>query len=396
MQLIYANRPGTPIAPVRDLDRAEIEALHRVARGESSDQAAALIRSIWQQRCWLACGCRGPATHPPLLYVYRSDSGDFTLSTMRDRPAHTARCPIGGIADSEHRRSERPGSPMPGDLLLRWFTAAKLNVVYPYAARDLLTKQYAGLREVARGLQIAPGRPLYDFSRTCADALPRLAVQLRKHYRNCDSSDPQAGDVWGVLLVVVDTVDQGCLTVGDNIVRLPMRNIEASIDAADVGGPYAMLLKYVAEPMGAVRLRRAFMQPIYSRFQLVPISAAHERRTLKTLLRLQHKLLVENDILVVVQKNLANTQAHERGIAFRLHRLGPNGRSVRDIDVVSVDARHDPKPSTNTSCPQDVVYHRVKQEAMFHELDRHFFNIALARMLDGVSTRAVRATAKAS
>jgi hypothetical protein len=386
MQLIYANRPGTPIAVVRSVTPLEADALSRYALGESSRQSEELISTAWHHRWWFACECRGKGAKPPLLYVLRSYSGQLVLAQMTDRPAHARGCPFSQRIStvSDPARAELQVLPPLGDLLMRWFMAAKLNIVYPYSAQDIVTKQYASLREVARSLSLGGKRHLHDFSRTHVNALPSLIQHLQRYQQTQKQSGPDADPVWGVLLLVVDAIKEGRFTVGDNVVELTPNQIHMPVGTLDAGGPFAILLKYAADATGAFVPSEVFAQPVMSTAHLVPINYAHERKTLKTLLRLQQKMLVDKDVLLVIRKTLPNTQAHNRGIAFQLTRLGPNGMPARELDILTIDATNIPDRLPAQSQPDDIVYHLVKQDVPFHDLDKKFFAILFARLLDGV------------
>lgn len=390
MLLIYANRPGTPIAPVRALTREEIQALQRAITGETSRQSQILMRTARQQRWWFACNCRGPTATRPMLYVHRSPSGELVLANMPDRPAHGHGCVFGRAnrTAQKGRASSLESPPTLRDLFFRWFSAAKLNVVYPYSPRDVLGQQFASLRDVSRSLRLAAGRTLYDFSRTHVEALPNLIRKLQQAGPDPREADADGDRCWGVMLLVTEGAKTDGIAAGASISSLAADVVESTAAEANVNGPYAVLLKYRADAAGAARLCRTFVQPIHSSYRLVPISAAQERRTLTTLLGLQQKLLAERSVLMVIRKTLPATPAYDRGIAFHLNRIGPNGRSVHEVDVVSVDASNLAPMAKPAPCPQDVIYHLVKSGTACHELDRHFFNIAYARLVDGVAVGA--------
>lgn len=389
MQLIYANRPSTPIAVVRAVSPEEAHALSRYALGESSRQSEELIRTAWHHRWWFACECRDQGAKPPLLYVHRSYAGTFRLAQMTDRPAHARGCPYGQrimtVADAAD--SGLQVLPALGDLLIRWFMAAKMNVVYPYTAQDKVSKQYASLREVARSLSIGRKRQLYEYCGTHPKALPSLIQHLQRHKQTDKRSDSDSEAVWGVLLLVVDAIKEGKFAVGEDAVELAPHQIHMPVGTLDAGGPFAILLKYAADSSGAITPVEVFAQPVFSAAHLVPIDYAHERRTLKTLLSLQQKMLFDKDVVLVIRKTLPTTQAHNRGIAFQLSRMGPNGIPAREVDILTIDATHILDRLPSESQPDDIVYHLVKQDVPFHDLDKKFFGILFARLLDGVQIR---------
>ena len=381
MQLIYANRPGTPIAPVRELTAAEDGALRGLVVGEMTRQSDELLRHAWQHRWWFTCDCRPRGANPPILFVRKTYSGHLELSQMTDRPGHTKRCPF---ANKIAIQTVETTLPVLGALLLRWLTAAKLNVVYPYVASDVVSKQYHSLRDMAKSLSLEPGRKLSDYARTHPDGVPNLVAMLRKQQQSA-AHQSDAGPPWGVLFGVADEIHNGRVQLGNLDLELPPTAIHMPIDAASAGGPFAVLVKYGASEVGQFGPIEVFAQPVFSARHLVPIDYAHERRTLKTLLSLQRKMLAEKDVVVVIRKTLPSVQAHDRGIAFQLSRLGPNGKAAREVDVLTIDVTDLPERLPAASQPDDIVYHLVKRDVEFHDLDRRFFAIVFARLLDGLT-----------
>ena len=381
MQLIYANRPGTPIAPVRELTAAEDGALRGLVVGEMTRQSDELLRHAWQHRWWFTCDCRPRGANPPILFVRKTYSGHLELSQMTDRPGHTKRCPF---ANKIAIQTVETTLPVLGALLLRWLTAAKLNVVYPYVASDVVSKQYHSLRDMAKSLSLEPGRKLSDYARTHPDGVPNLVAMLRKQQQSA-ARQSDAGPPWGVLFGVAEEIHNGRLQLGNLNLELPPTAIHMPIDAAPAGGPFAVLVKYAADANGQFGPSELYAQPVFSTRHLVPIDYAHERRTLKTLLSLQRKMLAEKDVVVVIRKTLPSVQAHDRGIAFQLSRLGPNGKAAREVDVLTIDVTDLPERLPAASQPDDIVYHLVKRDVEFHDLDRRFFAIVFARLLDGLT-----------
>ena len=386
MQLIYANRPGTPIAPVRELTATEDGALRGLVTGEMTRQSDELLRHAWQHRWWFACDCRPHGANPPILFVRKTYSGHLELSQMTDRPGHTKHCPFANKIAIHTLDEQTIATALPplGELLLRWLTAAKLNVAYPYVASDVVSKQYHSLRDMAKSLSLEPGRKLSDYARTHPDGVPNLVAFLRKQQQSA-ARQSDAGPPWGVLFGVADEIHNGRMQLGNLNLELPPTAIHMPIDAATAGGPFAVLVKYGATEEGQFGPTEVFAQPVFSTRHLVPVDYAHERRTLKTLLSLQRKMLAEKDVVVVIRKTLPSVQAHDRGIAFQLSRLGPNGKAAREVDVLTIDVTDLPERLPAASQPDDIVYHLVKRDVEFHDLDRRFFAIVFARLLDGLT-----------
>lgn len=399
MQLIYANRPGTPIAVVRTLSPAEADTLCRFyALGESTRQSTELITFAWQHRWWFACECRGPRALPPMLYIQRSYAGGLCLTSMSDRPGHDKRCPYAttNTHSVETSVDASPQLPPLGELFYRWFSGAKMNLVYPYTAGDMVTKQYASLREVSRSTPMGNGRQLHDYMRTHPKALPNLLKVLTNAEARRRTSKPETPPVWGLLLYVVPAMLNGELKVGDEALAFSPAQIHMPPGAVEAGGPLVTLIKYTADDTGQFAPTEVFAHPVYSTRQLVPIDYAHERRTFKTLLALQQKMCAEKDVVIAIRKTLPQQQAHDRGIAFQLHRVGPNGKPARELDVLTIDATQLLDRLPAESQPNDIVYHLVKNDVPFHDLDRKFYGILFARLLDGVNIPARNSTQSAA
>ena len=180
MYRVFAHLPGEPAIAADLLTPCDRDALvsHYREGTQDADQQAWLSR-LFRRREWIACDCRADANAPPLMFVRRIDSAQYVLARMTDRPPHARHCPFASHPALMNARDERPPLPALAALLFRWITAARLNVLYPYEADDVLQAQYLSLREVSKSLMLTPGRRLFDFSRTHPKGLPTLYRRLR-------------------------------------------------------------------------------------------------------------------------------------------------------------------------------------------------------------------------
>ncbi len=387
MQLIRISRPGTQPEVIRTLDHAEHTLLSN-SHVNTDDNAIAqdFLRYLWQHRYWLTCDCRGHASSRPLLYVKRSYQGLYYLACMPDRPPHSSDCIFNAksVIDTENkiRRSLSDLS----KLFFRWFAAARLNIVYPYSSDDILASQYAGLREVSRSIDIVNGRHLADFSDTHIDALPRIGRRLR----NAEQDWPGDGAPFGFILSVIDSVDDGVVCLDARGIRLDYENVYHLPGALDSGGPFAVLLQISKDAEFNLFLpEKVFIHPVLSRDYLMPIDYHQERQTLHTLLKVQQQLLQQQQILISIKKTLPYTQSQDRGIAFHVQRLGPNGRVLRTIDVVSVSSYDLRDSDLLTESESDaVIYHVADQCSNVLSLaDKSFYQVIIDNLLQDIDTQ---------
>lgn len=342
MRLVLAHRPGAALSALRALESQEEAALVAQWReGLEAPWLSGWLDQLAEEHLWIACDCRAPHEPPPLAFVRQAPGGQHVLARMPDRPPHAPGCPLAAAPrravarDAPAKLSELP------ELLCRWFGAARLNVVFPYEAEDTLSHQYAALRELSRSLNLAPGRRLYDFSRTHPQGLPELFRRLAR----ARPDEHAGGGATGVYLTVVSTLERIELPAVDDA---PARIEEDAPEASSVieqlegvtptAGPFVLLIELAATPHGPIGIRRVYAHPVYSHRLLVPVRNTRERRTLRVLLDVQRALLSGHRRLISIRKTLPDAPIYERGIAFQVQQLGPNGRAVRAVDVVSVDA----------------------------------------------------------
>ncbi len=373
--------------PVRPLTAAERDGLvSHYADGVECASVEEFLARTWQARHWLACDCQPHGHAPAQLFVRRTTGNRFLLARMADRPSHHPRCPYAQTAAiAAARDTQRVNLPPLAALLCRWFSAARLNVLYPYDSPDGLKRQYASLREVSRSLEVGPGRRLYEFSRTHPQG---LAALLRRLGRDTAS---EACVISAVYLAVVNSLAPAELRAAlmsedDDFSDVLSEEMapERVAGIADDLGPYAVLFAFARDAVAlGVRAQHLVAYPVYSRRQLVPLDAPHERRTLGLLLDLQRRLLESRHVLITIRKTLPDEAVHERGISFQVQRLGPNGRPIRSLDVLCVDASIAPNEPVAADT-DDVAYHHVHGVDVQSRGDSEFRRRVLAHVVQGV------------
>lgn len=398
VRLVLAHRPGEPLVPLRALTAEEQGALARHYReGHDEPSLGEWLTHLVRLHLWIACDCRSAHEQPPLMFVRLGPKDRAVLARMPDRPPHTAGCPFASAPALPGAADMPMGLAPLAQLLYRWFGAARLNVLYPYDAEDALSHQYASLREVSKSLNLASGRRLYDFSRTHPQGLPAL---FRRLARAADEA-PGGRLTTGLYLTLTSSLERIELPPGLEIRDPPHREgstspIEQLPGTADVGGPYVLLIELAAHPPHRIGVQRIFAQPVYSKGLLVPIHSALERRTLCLLLDVQRSLLSGHHRLVSLRKTLPDAPVCERGVAFQVQTLGPNGRAARTLDVLSVDADHAYREGILLESDSETLYHRVgATEGALSSTDQSFRRRLLACLMcaDEVridSTRHVR------
>jgi hypothetical protein len=381
MDLICAQGAGVP-GVARSLTPAERQVLLNSRRTEPCDtESRALLRAIWRARLWIACDCRTSAGRAPVLYVRRTGPADYALTPMTDRLAHAPQCVFGPGSAGTPRESPSESCRL-ADVAQRWVQAAKLHVVYPYAGADLLHSQFMSLREAAKTLDLMPGRRLYDYSRTHSDGLPELFWRVLALKPALPNSYPR-----GVFLSTAPDIDAPSLAATlahpsaskeALIAQIPSHTVSRPIDVEVTPGPYLVLFAFAPDAnQAAVMIHKIFAHPIHSRGLLVPVLGEHERRTLSVLLVIQRELLRTHHVLLVIRKVLPPAALYDRGIAFQLQRLGPNGRPIDSLDILSVDcADRGPREAMELSemdwrHDRALREHVREQGALYHFVSTH-------------------------
>jgi hypothetical protein len=367
VRLVLAHHAGHPCRTVRNLDAEEVTALARHFReGVNAPGLVAWFDTVSRLRLWIACDCRGEYAQAPLLFVRVRDSTTYALARMPDRPPHVASCAFAGKPALVTGQDVAP--PLPGlmHLLVRWFAAARLNVLFPYEGEgaDALSAQYGALRDISRSLAIASGGCLYDVSRTHPQGLAELVRRLQ--HLSASSRAPPHGIF---LSVVSDLQPDGLRQALEHDGQVPAALIGAWLPAVEyppgterAGGPFVLLFE-LAAPMQRLCIARVLACPVYSRRLLVPLESACERRTLEVLLDIQRVQFLEHRRLLTIRKTLPDAPIQERGIAYQLQVLGPNGRAVCTLDVLSADATLARNQGIDVQAGNDPVYHAVAATA---------------------------------
>jgi hypothetical protein len=375
MNYVCAHAPGVEVGVHRAVTTLERDALicHYVT-GRMHPLVGDILRFAHRMRLWFACDCRSPSEAPPILFSRRMAADAYTLVRMADRPAHSPQCPF-FVMPGGHQVSGLPFLP---HLLYRWLQAAKLNLVYPYEGADLLHTQFLSLKDASRSLELAPGQRLFDYSRTHAVGLPDL---LRRLAMKAGSLAP-GQKLSAVFLTTVPVLSvqalRGALshpTISwvDRVSEQSLERVTTSAACVGDKGPHAVIFRFEcgsgeAQP----EVSEIFAQPIFSRGRLVAVDGAHERRTLTVLLTVQQELLRTRRLVVAIRKTLPDSPLYDRGIFAQVHRVGPNGRAVHGLDVVSVDCvqarRSDFERASQPGFLLDEALHRdaSRQGTLYH------------------------------
>ncbi|MFL6600765.1 MAG: hypothetical protein ACJ8R9_05485 [Steroidobacteraceae bacterium] len=361
MDLVYAHPAGSILFVHRSLSMEERSLLRDHRDGSEDAEAAHFLQEIWRSRLWLACDCRSRREAAPILFVRRTGPQTYRLAHMTERAPHATQCAF-AYAGLPAEQMQPPCESSLASLLYRWFQAARLQVVYPYAAEDSLHQQYIALREAAKSLDLAVGRRLYDYSRSHPAGLPDLLRRIQA-YRATTRSGSSLHGVYLACIRELTLMDlNGALQAPGGASDPPtvegsLESVQTVPEAIGAPGAHATLYEFVAGDQ-SVRVENMFAQPVYSRERLVLLGGAHERGTMSGLLRLQREMLESEQILITLRKSLPGSSIYERGIAFQVECLGPNGRPVAQLDIVSIDhtRRLAPEPdSKSLAAPPDAL-----------------------------------------
>ncbi len=381
---MLAHHPGQCCTTVRALDAEHVRALTRHFReGLDAPGLAAWLARIASLRLWIACDCRGPNEPAPVLFVRARPGATYALARMSDRPPHVSSCAFAG---PPARTAAQDVAPLPSDLvrlLYRWFAAARLNLLFPYEGDDVLAAQYLALREVSRSLEVAPGQRLFDFSRTHPQGLPDLCRRL------CRSAP--RGHSSGIFLNVVPCLDRAALREALRLESVsrewigtePLPEVERLAGTEAATGPFLVFFVLSAKNDRSVRVERILAQPVHARRLLRPLESAAERRTLEILLEVQRVMLREHRSIVTIRKTMPDAPVHERGISFQVQHLGPNGRALTSLDILTADAAEAYREGIDLERDEEPLYHAVgPTEGPFTRTNLSFRSRLLALFLN--------------
>jgi hypothetical protein len=269
-----------------------------------------------------------------------------------------------------------------------------LNVSFPSGDEDLARTQSESLRDVARSLDISPGRRLYAHSRTHPAGLPELLRRLT------DTPPPESSAYPGaVYFQVVRSLAEEDLRAA---LYCPGLDLEQAVDGFSLTpqslpsagadrGAHAVLFGFGCDPVcGKPRGQGVFAQPVYSGSRLIPVDAAHERQTLAALLGVQRELLHSQDIVTAIRKTLPDTPLHERGIAFQMMRIGANGRPIRSLDIVSGVGDFGPMHDIPDGGESGVLFHWTGAQGSARRIADHVLQSQLRSLLSSHPERADR------
>lgn len=388
MRLVLANQSGDACVTVRSLEREEIDALARhFCDGTDAPWLSPWLARLNGVRLWIACDCRAMHEQSPMLFVRRASGASYALARMPDRPTHLATCAFYAAPARVQNADVPPAPPSLLRLMSRWFAAARLNVVFPYGGDDSLSAQYAALREVSRSMELGRGQRLFDFSRTHPRGLPELCRRLSRSSHEAE----------GVYLTVTSSLDPAELRdavrdaqANEYLAGEALPRAQCASGAETAHGPFVVLV-LLAGAKGVVRIREVFAQPVHSQRLLVPLDGATDRRTLDVLLDVQRRLLTDWGLIVTIRKTLCDASAHERGVSFHVQPLGPNGRALQSIDVLSADAGMAFCDGVDLEQINDPLYHAVgPTQGPFTPTDESFRDRVLARLLRDVARSVAR------
>jgi hypothetical protein len=382
MDLIYPHTHGSAMPVHRSLTAEEHHGLEiHYASGTQGREIAELLRHIWYRRLWLTCHCRESEGCTPLLFVRRL-ADEFVLVRMSDRPPHAPGC-LFAQKPARAEAGDRSSPPAAlAALLYRWLAAARLNIVFPSLDEDLERSQSQSLRDVARSLELSPGRRLYAFSRTHPAGLPELLRRLRE--------DPPRGgsaDLGAVYLRVIPSLTEEHLR---SALDCPGLDVTSSVEGlfleaplcvpgiSQAGGAHVVLWGFGWDAArNRPRSLGAFSHSVYSSRRLVPVDGPHERHTLAALLSLQHRLIHSQDLVTVIRKTLPDNPLYERGIAFQVIRINANGRPVRTFDVVSGPGDFAESEDIPSGRDSGVLFHRAGGHDTARKLADHWLESEL-------------------
>ena len=218
--------------------------------------------------------------------------------------------------------------------------AAKLNLVLPYQGGDGLHSQYQALQEASRSLELSPGRRLYDYSRSHPAGLEGLYRRLV----GTEATPVTPSQV--IYLASVPMVSDADLCASmrpsleafrSAIETISHERVRVWSEAECAGGAHLVAFALSLKSRTEVALDAIAAIPVFSRGLLVPVCANHERSTLSCLIDVQRSVLDKHHLVLGIRKTLPGSASYERGISFQVQLLGSNGRSIRQLDIVSVD-----------------------------------------------------------
>ena len=314
--------------------------------------AAKVLREAYERCLWVACGCRAKNGVPPLMYPRLTLRNQLVLQNIRDRLSHDTSCPFGRIkAPPLEHLLQQDTMPRLATLLFQWIETARLNVVLPEYFDERTDFQWRSLREAAKQISFAPGRTLYDYSRTRAIGLPALELKLRNDaLRGIGASE-------GFLLNWIERADlqswrqalvEGYLEGDADRYGAPAIWSVPHCDSAV--GPFITITRFqYDERLQQMIAQEVFAHPVYSKTLLFPTGTQHERRTLAKLLdELQHRA-----VPLQLHAALPISSAYTRGHRLRVAVMRPNSLVEASFQVATVGD----VPGWSTNPVSDAIYH---------------------------------------
>lgn len=336
MWLIHRDTDGN------GLDRIALplqlrEALVRWYVGEGSfhDEQAGitLVQNARIGHRWIACGCLGQDTSPPILTpAFLSGAETYYLRrlTSTKRPEHRADCPFfrdqvtnritevrsastpadppSGFfevlrpapeklaqrpeEDSNDDRTRNPSTPRLARLLWRLLENSGCNEVAPlsFGHEWSIREEFAAIGRAAGKIEIAPGIELARAFWT--HARPLQATVVYGTLRSMAAKWPKAHVPQGFVLLYAPSIKGHEIHLPDgDAVKIANRVQSPSIRGNRVSGPFLTLVvagEY-PEAHGYAPLR-AYAQPIFNGRMFVPVDSDFERKVLRSILDCQRRL----------------------------------------------------------------------------------------------------------
>ena len=307
--------------------------------GDDADHRASvmLVVTARDNHQWLACGCLGTDTPPPLMSpAYLSIAETYYLrrltSSKLARPEHEQDCPfhrpqapgrLRETASSEMREIGHPdglfnahrlapeklaqvpdndepddrsrGVAIPRLARLLWLLLerAHLDDITPLPAeggeRPSISDQFAALRGATKDLETAPGIPLASHLYFHPRAL--ISNKIYANLRRSEDDWPSGYAPQAFLVTYASAIHGETITTAAGEIEIRNRIQYATMDEAGVGGPY-LTITVIGEHSKAEGYKplRAYAQPIHAGNRFLAVHSADERAAVEQLISLQYKL----------------------------------------------------------------------------------------------------------
>lgn len=326
------------------------EALVRwyIGEGNVHDEQAgiALVQNARIGHRWIACGCLGSGSAPPILTpAFLSEAETYYLRrlTSPKRPEHRGDCPFFRdqvtnrltevrsrstpldppegffevLKPAPEKLSQRPeddasddrtrGASIPrlARLLWRLMAAANVHRAAPlsFGEQRSIRHEFAALVRAAGRIEAAPGIDLERVLWTHARPVQARAVYAA--LRALEPQWPREHAPQGFVLLYAPTIKGHQITLpGGDTLGITNRVQSPSVRGNRITGPFLVLVVVgqYPEARGYAPLR-AYAQPVLSGRMFVPVDSEFERTILRIILRCQ-RLLHARDVDLAIEKPL--------------------------------------------------------------------------------------------